>query len=42
MESVYKYVSKSCLTEEYLPDDYKGTPIGDINTVKGISNMFLE
>ena len=36
MESVYKYVSKSCLTEEYFPDDYKGTPIGDINTVKGI------
>ncbi len=36
MESAYKYVSKSCLPREYLPDDYKGPNIGSTQEVTGI------
>jgi len=30
LESLYKYVDKDLLPEEYLPDDYKGPKIGSI------------
>ena len=33
VESLYKYVPKECLPEEYLPDDYTGPNAGSIKSL---------